>query len=90
MKARGHQTAPTPLREWRWKRNLVMLLAWRHGAPQEILADAFDLSQAQVSRIVSGDWLVSYCPPDWIDPDAVRLGSKARIIHEVESHFHRP
>jgi hypothetical protein len=42
----------TPLKRWRFRRNLVICLAHRHGISQRLLADVFDLPRSRVSAIV--------------------------------------
>jgi hypothetical protein len=42
----------TPLKRWRFRRNLVIYLAHRHGLSQRLLADVFDLPRSRVWAIV--------------------------------------
>jgi hypothetical protein len=37
---------------WRFRRNLVIVLAHRHGASQRLLADVFDLPHSRICAIV--------------------------------------
>ncbi len=37
---------------WRWRRNLVIYLAYRQGLSQRFLADVFDLPRSRISEIV--------------------------------------
>jgi len=43
---------PTTLQRWRFRRNLLIYLAYREGFSQHVLADAFDLTQGRVRCIV--------------------------------------
>jgi hypothetical protein len=39
-------------RRWRFRRNLVILIASRNGASQRLLADVFDLPHSQIAAII--------------------------------------
>jgi hypothetical protein len=42
----------SPLKRWRFRRNLVIYLANRQGISQRLLADVFDLPRSRISAIV--------------------------------------
>jgi len=42
----------TPGQRWRYRRNLVICLAHKHGASQRLLADVFDLPHSRIASIV--------------------------------------
>lgn len=39
-------------RRWKFRRNLVICIAHRHGASQRLLADVFDLPHSRIAAIV--------------------------------------
>jgi hypothetical protein len=43
----------SPAEHWRHRRNIVIYLIHRQGAPHQLIADAFDLGTAQVRSIIN-------------------------------------
>ena len=48
----GRPRIATVGQRWRFRRNLVIYLAYRHGASQRLLADVFDLPRSRISAII--------------------------------------
>ena len=42
----------TPGQRWRFRRNLVIYLAYRNGVSQRFLAEVFDLPRSHISTII--------------------------------------
>jgi hypothetical protein len=40
-------------RRWRFRRNLVIYVAYRQGLSQRLLADVFDLPRSRIAEIIS-------------------------------------
>ncbi len=39
-------------KRWKFRRNLVILLAYRQGVSQRVLADVFDLPRSRIASII--------------------------------------
>jgi hypothetical protein len=51
-----HESSPdleklSPAQRWRLRRDVVIFIAWSHGASMRILADVFDLPHSRISII---------------------------------------
>jgi hypothetical protein len=44
--------AKTPSQRWRFRRDLVILAAWRGGVSQRTLSDVFDLARSRIATII--------------------------------------
>lgn len=56
-----HRSIPSPPplppdasvgKQWRFRRNLVIYVAYRNGLSQRLLADVFDLPRSRISEII--------------------------------------
>lgn len=57
---------PTPGKEWRWKRNLIICLAAHHGSSHRLLAEVFDLPHSRIAAIIK-EFREKYGSATWSD-----------------------